>query len=124
MVMSTVLQHYPSPTREDTYIEITAAALADFGFTKENTLPVLAVCRDEICSTFIRTAENQWGSSFTLGGLGGLPFGGKTEMWAASLHAPDIYDRKRFIIYAMAHIAFGPQGEIGGSGRGGGSGCR
>jgi hypothetical protein len=114
MVMNTVGQHYPNATEEGAYIGTTAATLATLGFTGENTLPVLAVCRDEICGSFVRAAEDQWGNSFTLGGLAGLPFGGKTGMGAASHHAPDIFDRERFIIYAMAHIGFGPEGEIGG----------
>ena len=114
MELNSIQQFFPNPTKEEVFIAQTASTLANIGFTRDNTLPVLAVCRDEICADFIHTAEKHWGNSFTLGGLGGLPFGGKTEMWAASLHAPDIYDRKRFVIYAMAHIAFGPQGEIGG----------
>lgn len=114
MVMNTVQQHYPSPSPVDLYMRKTAATLATIGFSAENTLPIIAVCRDEVCATFIRSVENHWGNSFTLGGLAGLPFGGVTEIGAASQHAPDIYDRKRYVIYAMAHIGFGPNGEVGG----------
>ena len=35
-------------------------------------------------------------------------------MSVAHDHAPDIHDRKRLVIYAMVHIGFGPQGEVGG----------
>ena len=38
----------------------------------------------------------------------------KRGMGAASHHAPDIHDRERFVIYAMTHIGFGPEGEVGG----------
>jgi hypothetical protein len=114
MVMTIVQQHFPNPFEESVFVSTTAATLATLGFTGENTLPILAVCRDEICATFVNAAEKQWGNSFTLGGLAGLPFGGKTGMGAASHHAPDIHDRERFVIYAMAHIGFGPEGEIGG----------
>ncbi len=114
MVMNIVLQNYPDPVDETIFFEKSVAAIKAHGFSSENTMPILAVCRDEICASFINCAENHWGNSFTLGGLAGLPFGGKTELMAASLHAPDIYDRERFVIYAMAHIGFGPQGEIGG----------
>jgi len=114
MVMNAVNQHFPGASEEGAYIATTATTLAKLGFNKDNTLPVLAVCRDEICGSFVQAAEAQWGNSFTLGGLAGLPFGGKTGMGAASHHAPDKYDRERFVIYAMAHIGFGPEGEIGG----------
>ncbi len=113
-MMEVIHQHYPNPVEESHFIKLTATSLADFGFSADNTLPVLAVCRDEICASFVNNAEAHWGNSFTLGGLAGLPFGGKTEMMAASLHAPDIYDRERFVIYAMTHIGFGPNAEIGG----------
>ena len=114
MVMNIVQQHFPNPTDEGDFIGTTASTLATLGFTGENTLPIIAVCRDEICASFVSTAEKHWGNSFTLGGLAGLPFAGKTGMGAASHHAPDIHDRERFVIYAMAHIGFGPDGEVGG----------
>ena len=114
MEMNTIQQYFPNPAEEAVFISKTASTLETLGFTGENTLPIIAVCRDEICSTFVSAAEKHWGNSFTLGGLAGLPFGGKTGMGAASHHAPDIYDRQRFVIYAMTHIGFGPQGEIGG----------
>ena len=114
MVMNTVQQHYPSPLEEGAFIGTTASTLASLGFTSENTLPIIAVCRDEICATFVSSVEKHWGNSFALGGLAGLPFAGKTGMGAASHHAPDIYDRERFVIYGMTHIGFGPGGEIGG----------
>ena len=114
MVMNIVEQHYPGSSEEDAFIGMTAATLASLEFNGENTLPILSICRDEICASFVSAAEDHWGNSFTLGGLAGLPFGGKTGMGAASHHAPDIHDRERFVIYAMAHIGFGPEGEVGG----------
>ena len=114
MVMTTVEQHYPGAMEETAFVETTATTLAGIGFTPDNTLPVVAVCRDEICGSFTAAVQNKWGNFFALGGLAGLPFGGKTGMGAASHHAPDIYDRERFIVYAMAHIGFGPEGEVGG----------
>ncbi len=114
MVMTNIQQYFPNPTEESAFIAKTASTLATLGFNSENTLPVVSVCRDEICSSFINAIETSWGKSFSLGGLAGLPFGGKMEMTVAHDHAPDIYDRKRLVIYAMVHIGFGPQGEVGG----------
>jgi hypothetical protein len=114
MVMNIVEQYYPGAIEENAYIGSTAQTLATLGFTGDNTLPIISVCRDEICATFTAAAERQWGNSFTLGGLAGLPFGGRTGMSAASHHAPDVYERERFVIYAVTHIGFGPEGEIGG----------
>jgi len=114
MVMNTVQQHFHNPVSETDFIATSASALATVGFTSDNTLPVISVCRDEICASFISAVETQWGKSFSLGGLAGLPFGGKMELSVAHNHAPDIHDRKRLVIYALAHIGFGPQGEVGG----------
>ena len=114
MVMETVQQYFPSPVNEENFVTSTAATLSSLGFNRENTLPIAAVCRDEICSPFVGVIEKHWGNCFTLGGLGGLPFGGRTGLGAASHHAPDIHDRERFVVYAMTHIGFGPDGEIGG----------
>ncbi|MCP4934955.1 MAG: hypothetical protein GY927_12300 [bacterium] len=114
MVMTNIQQYFPNPTQESVFFAKTASTLANLGFRGENTLPIIAVCRDEICASFVSAAEQHWGNSFTLGGLAGLPFAGKTGMGAASHHAPDKYDRERFVIYAMTHIGFGPDAEIGG----------
>ncbi len=114
MVMTNIQQYFPNPTEERAFVAKTASTLATLGFNSENTLPVISVCRDEICSSFINAIETRWGKSFSLGGLAGLPFGGKMEMSVAHDHAPDIHDRKRLVIYGMVHIGFGPQGEVGG----------
>ena len=114
MVMSVVQQHFPTPRNEAEFVANSAALLAQAGFVAENTLPIISVCRDEICSSFVSAIEAQWGQSFMLGGLAGLPFGGKTGLGAAAHHAPDIHDRERIVIYAFTHIGFGPGGEVGG----------
>ncbi len=114
MVMTNIQQYFPNPTEESVFMAKTASTLETLGFSGDNTLPIIAICRDEICASFVNAAERHWGNSFTLGGLAGLPFAGKTGLGAASHHAPDIYDRQRFVIYAMTHIGFGPDAEIGG----------
>ncbi|MCF6199229.1 MAG: hypothetical protein L3J67_07510 [Hyphomicrobiaceae bacterium] len=114
MVMNTVQQHFPNPVSETDFIATSASALSTVGFSSDNTLPIISVCRDEICASFVNTVETQWGKSFTLGGLGGLPFGGKTGLGAAAHHAPDTHDRERIVVYALTHIGFGPEAEVGG----------
>ena len=67
--------------------------LKNQGFTMENTLFADSTCPDEISHN--NPAEdiklmfgNRWGGTFSLGGLGGLPFTGTTGWKAMSSHVP------------------------------------
>ena len=53
------------------------------GFTPANTLFGHSVCSDEVNNRkeqLIPLMTNRWQEGFTLGGLGGLPFAGKSGM--------------------------------------------
>ena len=61
MVMTNIEQYFPNPTEESTFISKTAATLATLGFSGDNTLPIIAVCRDEICASFRRGCRTALG---------------------------------------------------------------
>ena len=69
--------------------------------TKENTLFAHSICPDEINldgGEIIHELKELFGSPFALGGLGGIPFSGKTGFGAYASHVPD--DGNIFILFA------------------------
>ena len=53
---------------------------------------------------------NRWQEGFTLGGLGGLPFAGKSGFGAYLHHVPE--DGKLLVLFAP-HVGIGPLGRVG-----------
>ncbi len=95
------------------FLSSVGSELAEAGFSSESTLAAVATCRDELCQPFVAAVKESWGEAFDLNGLGGLPFGGKTALTAASHHAPLVDGRRRMILFGFAHLAIGENGEIG-----------
>ena len=67
--------------------------LSKGGFTAENTLFADCSCPDEVnhddhLEDITLLFHTRWGEIFPLGGLGGLPFTGKTGWSAYSSHVP------------------------------------
>jgi len=90
-----------------------AKTLGPRGFTPENTLLGHSVCSDEINNRkeqLIPLMVNRWQEGFTLGGLGGLPFAGKSGFGAYLHHVPD--NGKLLVIFAP-HVGIGSDGKIG-----------
>jgi hypothetical protein len=66
--------------------------MKQYGFTPENTLFAQSVCPDEInhaVGDITNLFAEYFGEVFHLGGLGGVPFTGKTGFSAFSNHVPD-----------------------------------
>lgn len=85
-----------------------------YGFTKQNTIPVVSQCRDELTKPFMDTIEDYWGDSFDISSLAGMVFCGETGFMAAMSHAPqDEFGTERYLFIAGPHIAIGPDGTIG-----------
>ena len=83
------------------------------GFTPENTLFGHSICSDEINNRkeqLIPLMMNRWQEGFTLGGLGGLPFAGKSGFGAYLHHVPE--DGKLLVLFAP-HVGIGPLGRVG-----------
>lgn len=87
--------------------------LGNRGFTADNTLFGHSVCSDEINNRkeqLIPLMINRWQEGFSLGGLGGLPFAGKSGFGAYLHHVPD--NGKLLIVFAP-HVGIGSDGKVG-----------
>lgn len=106
-------RHFPGSSPEGEFIAATAQRLGGEGFSKDNTIACVALCRDEISRPLFTGVERIWGSAFSLAGLAGMVTAGRTGLAAAIHHAPVENGRRRFVIYAMSHIAIDADGTIG-----------
>ena len=87
--------------------------LEEHGFTNDNSIASVCVCRDEI-SQPIRTAIRQtWGEAFNLSSLGAMFTAGKTGLRAAMNHSPQVDGRERYVFYILPHVAIDEQGTPG-----------
>ena len=96
-----------------------ARVLRSRGFTADNTLFAHSVCPDEVnakSEELVSLLIRQWGEAFTLGGLGGVPFAGKTGVRAYLHHVPD---RGRLLIFFAPHVGIDSRGKVGGLQRAG-----
>jgi len=84
-----------------------------YGFTQKNTLYGQSIGADEanhITGELSDQMRHCWGHVFNLGGMGGIPFVGKTGFTAFSHHVPD--NGNLLILYGP-NIGVSPQGELG-----------
>ena len=82
--------------------------------TAQNTLFATSTCPDEVNyppGEMLNLMQTRWGESFSLGGLGGVPFVGNAGFGAYAHHAPD-EKGKMFIVFAP-HVGIGLDGKIG-----------
>lgn len=108
------LSHYfPTYLPEDVFIRQTCSVLKPFGFDANNTLPLVCICRDEICQSIFTHVSNQWGEAFNLSSLSAMFMAGNTALKAALSHAPEIDMRKRYLFYVFPHVAINNNQEIG-----------
>ena len=90
-----------------------AKVLYKRGFTPENTLLGHSVCSDEVNNRkeqLIPLLTDRWEEGFTLGGLAGLPFAGKSGFGAYLHHVPD--SGKLLVVFAP-HVGIDEVGRIG-----------
>lgn len=90
-----------------------AGTLAKRGFTASNTILAHSVCSDEVNhkdEQLLDLMVSRWGEGFSLGGLAGIPFAGKSGFRAYLHHVPD--NGKLLVMFAP-HIGIDAQGRIG-----------
>lgn len=90
-----------------------AKVLKTRGFTPENTLFGHSVCADEVNNRkeqLIPLMVDRWQEGFALGGLGGLPFAGKSGFGAYLHHVPD--SGKLLVVFAP-HVGLDEIGRVG-----------
>mmetsp|Transcript_25667 Transcript_25667/g.46339 ORF Transcript_25667/g.46339 Transcript_25667/m.46339 type:complete len:696 (-) Transcript_25667:636-2723(-) len=105
---------FPGSMLETSFIAKATKLMNGYGFTKDNSIGLLSVCRDEITRTLVEDFEELWGPSFSSGSLAGMAFLGKTGMGAGMAHAPVCTDgHERYIFLTAPHIAISADGEVG-----------
>jgi hypothetical protein len=109
----TIEAHLPGTVSLEEYFLRTSQCLSRYGFEDENTLGMVAACRDEIASPLVNEVVRHWGRTFGCRSLGGFLLLGRSGIATGVDHAPVANGRRRFVFYAMPHIAVSEQGEIG-----------
>jgi len=90
-----------------------ARTLGERGFTAANTLFGHSVCSDEVNNKneqLVALMVSRWQEGFSLGGLGGLPFAGKSGFRAFLHHSPD--SGKLLVLFAP-HVGIDVEGRVG-----------
>lgn len=104
---------FPMVFTESEYVEATHRALLPHGFTPDNTIAIVDVCRDEISQPIMHLVKDQWGEAFNLCSLAGMFFAGRTALAAAMHHAPRPDGLERVLFVSLAHVAVAGDGRIG-----------
>jgi hypothetical protein len=110
---SVIDEHFPGTIEEGAFVERTLSLLEPHGFTAENSIVCVGVCRDELCRSLGAGAVVTWGEAFNFSSLGGMLFLGKTGFQAAHDHAPVVNGKQRYVYMSFAHIGIGPEGQLG-----------
>jgi len=110
---SLLQETFPGAVPEAEFVRNTFQALVAHGFTAENTIACLAVCRDEVCQPLATLVTETWGEAFNFSSLAGMIFLGRAGFRAAHAHGPEEGGRQRFVYVAMAHIGLGETGKLG-----------
>merc|ERR1719433_2047315 len=106
--------HFPGFKSNENLVKFSKDILqVKYGFTTKNTLYGQSIGADEanhLTGELADQMRHTWGHVFNLGGIGGIPFVGKTGFTAFSHHVPD--DGNLFVVYAP-NVGISPKGEIG-----------
>ena len=105
--------HFPGALPLGKYMSRTTKALARYGFEDENTMGMIAICRDEQTDPLHEAVVRYWGKTFNCCSLAGFVTMGKTGLAAATAHTPIQNGLRRFVFCAMPHIAISRNGEVG-----------
>ena len=104
---------FPGSLPAEEYLARVKADVEAMGYTRERTLALVSICRDELTTPFFELIERDWGNAFTLAGLGGVPALGWTGWQAALAHIPDDDDRGHVLVLGFPHIGIEEDGTIG-----------
>ncbi|WP_373693580.1 hypothetical protein [Limnofasciculus baicalensis] len=109
----TVQDHFPGTLSLKEYMKKTYEALLNYRFDNDNTMGMVAICRDEITDPLFDAVIKYWGKTFNCCSLAGFVMMGKTGLASATDHTPIFEGLRRFTFYAMPHIAISRYGDIG-----------
>lgn len=105
--------HFPGAIGEEDFLKRSYRALWGHGFTADNAIACVGVCRDELCRSLVWAARDVWGEAFNFSSLGGMLTLGTAGFRAAHYHAPIIDGRERYVYIVMPHIGISAEGELG-----------
>ena len=84
------------------------------GFSADNSIALVAQCRDEIAKPFLEAIDANWLGSFNISSLAGTVLCGKVGFGAAIHHAPlDADGVERYVVFCGPHIAIDEDGVVG-----------
>jgi len=104
---------FPHAVEYKQFHKLMTALAKNNGFTRDNTIAMFSVCRDEITEHFVDVLEAEWGQSFNISSLAGFVFCGKTGFQACMAHAPKENGLERYLFFCGPHIAISEKGTIG-----------
>jgi hypothetical protein len=110
---SVLQSNFPGSMPLPEYIKKTYEAVEKYGFNDPNTMGMISICRDEITDPVYAEVIATWGKTFNCCSLAGFITFGKTGLSAAKGHTPIENSIRRFVYYAMPHIAISEKGIIG-----------
>ena len=114
---------FPGVVSEEVFIETMTRVVGKYGFNPESSINLVSTCREKICRPFTEKLNSMWGQHFNIASLGGFVFCGRTSFATGMAHARvDNNGKKRYVFWAMPHIAYGIQhieGKVFRSGRDG-----
>jgi len=121
--MEAMQTYFPGSVPADDWVQYTYLALEEFGFNQHNSIPMVSLCRDEICRPLYNKIQEEWcpkhAGAFNMSALAGVPFLGKTGLMAGQHHSPVVDGFERYVYVAMPHIAIDEEGKVGSVSRAG-----
>eukprot|EP00850_Spirogloea_muscicola_P019077 SM000183S03971 [mRNA] locus=s183:19529:21445:- [translate_table: standard] len=104
---------FPGCQRDGEFLQSVRSSLDHLGFSKDNSIALVATCRDEITHHFYRKIDEIYGESFDMSALAGLVTCGPTGLKAGMSHAPNQSGSEKYIFFAFPHIGIDKEGQQG-----------
>mmetsp|Transcript_26962 Transcript_26962/g.72852 ORF Transcript_26962/g.72852 Transcript_26962/m.72852 type:complete len:453 (-) Transcript_26962:483-1841(-) len=108
-----VRKSFPNALAVDDFMNRVEVALADKGFTGNNTIAMSNLCRDESCMILEDKIESVFGSCFSTHGLGGVLTCGVIGIKAGLSHSPVLGGKEQYVFFSFPHIAIDSAGGLG-----------
>lgn len=111
--MTSLAREFPGTLPARVFVDRTIDLLAPYGFTADNALACVGLCRDELAQPLATLIAQVWGEAFNFSSLGGIMTLGRTGFGAARTHSPIVDGRERFVFFSMPHTAIDHTGVLG-----------
>ncbi|KAL6778576.1 LCIB1 [Auxenochlorella protothecoides x Auxenochlorella symbiontica] len=110
-----ITHHFPSALGVDDFMQRMEIALYAFGFSGDNSIAMVNLCRDEVTLTLKQKIDQVFGSSFNTNGLGGVLTCGVSGVRAGLSHAPVSKGsgKERYVFFSFPHISIDSRGRQG-----------